>query len=172
MASKPSSKPKTGAATAANTPDANANAAAQAPEKERRTVNPDEVIYWNSERDIALLQTLLPANGQLTAKQLTKALSDHAAFAEDRHLLLNDRASEKVRQRVKKLSEMNVAKGRVALELRRSANTSYDPMETLDAVFAQHATPVQPQPQGQSAYPSYPGAGVSTGLAGGLIPTA
>lgn len=166
-------KNKPVAATATETNgDATAAGATAAPAstKPRKERNDAETIYWNRDRDTALIREIMSAPGQLTTKRLAEKLQTDPAFADDPTPLKSESAPEKIRQRVNKLSALSVKRGHPALELRRMNNSGYDPTDVLDEIFGQGQTsgvgvapaalptpniPVQAQPQ----------------FVGGLIPT-
>ena len=160
--------------------------------KPRKQVNPDEVIYWNGERDAAIIREIMANPGRLTTKALADRLAKSPAFADDAHLLSKDGASEKIRAHVKKLSDTSFKRFGVKLELKRGSNTGYHVEDTMASVFAEFGmqvptsapAPVSNQgnvstipsgviplvPQAQ-AQPQTLTPQVQTQFTGGLIPT-
>lgn len=159
--------------------DASTGNGEQAPDKGakggRGPGNRENDLYFNDQRDEALMLLVGSRPGQLTSKQVAQALADHPAFADQRDLILTGAKHESFRQRLMKLNKRWTAQGLPDLELRRLANTSYD----VDAVVKRVAAalygsqgPTQSQPQGQGQVGVAPLPVAAGGFTGGLIPTA
>lgn len=165
---------KNAAATAAQNaaPDAGGEQATGngAGTKTTKPRDPATTLYFNDERDDALMVLILTNNGQLTTSQIATQLANHPAYADQASLLMEKR--ESFRQRVKKLSKRTESRKGVKLELKRTSNTGYDPDEVIDRVFAKvYGQPIQSQPTPPAVQGQGPGNPVAGGFTGGLIPT-
>lgn len=142
--------------------------------------NPDTTIGWDGARDAVLVGLLLQNPGNLTTAKVVEALRSQPAFASDAQALATETAPEKIRQRVKKLNDLNEAAGRPFLKLKHKSNSGYDADAVLAAVYAQMGiqaqaqAPVAPfQAQQQTpvpapaALPTFP----TPGVLNTLIPT-
>jgi hypothetical protein len=116
----------------------------------RRPGSGDTALAWNAERDTALITSIQANPGRLTTNQLAAHLAQHEAFSADAGLV----TAEKVRQRVKKLSDRAAEMGLPRLEVKRMGNAGYDPGEVLSTLLRPALAPAVPVPvtaQGSSA---------------------
>lgn len=107
--------------------------------------NPDTTIGWDGARDAVLVGLLLQNPGNLTTAKVVELLKQEPAFASDAQALATETAPEKIRQRVKKLNDMNEAEGWPLLKLKHKSNSGYDVSATLAAVYAQMGVQKLPQ---------------------------
>lgn len=137
--------------------------------------NPDTTIGWDGARDTVLVGLLLQNPGAMTTAKVVEALKQQPAFASDAQALATETAPEKIRQRVKKLNDLNEAAGRPLLKLKHKSNSGYDADAVLAAVYAQMGiqAPVQAQaPVPTAPLPTIPAPAPSaSGVLNTLIPT-
>jgi hypothetical protein len=153
--------------------------------------NPEDVLAWGEDRDAALIMTIMGRPNHYTTVSLAPELAKHPAFVDDARLLLGDDGPEKLRQRVKKISDKLVEKGLPVLPIRRRSNAGYDLDATIDKLYGRGGPSQAVQGQVAQAAPAYqapqpavnpfavgtpvPVSGAAlptgTGLSGGLIPT-